>query len=606
MFRGGGRILHFAKQTGRGVAFCLSMKSFFKQNPDLIALPLTGTIFELNLRRELPLERLMMKNDQKQKIPPNDPANDYSEYRTRRRLIEAAVEKLSKGKLGDELLAEVIAETGCSAERAAQFFAGSGDLVLALYARFAGDLEERVTELPEGTVAERFAALMTIKFALMKPYREALAGLTEILADARSELGVFSPETETIRARVQAVLAAVLTGATDYREKPSGYVSGNLYAAYLGLMRLWLNDESQNNKKTRAALKVVCKTLSLTTPLLNLPLFELPLRGIERLTQTLLIPKEDAGETELAKNILRTLFRHRRLLSQFAECAAAPCAQCLALHLPKIKYFIRTKRPIHLVLPAFPAKSPNHRKTLGALPDKAEEQALIYLENVCEELCAHHEPGVRLTISSDGHVFSDLVGVSDENVTLYGQEIRNLLKCLSSENMIDTFSLPGLYENLDYPQMRAQLIEHYAQPVEELRRKAERVPQTKALVNGIHRFLFEDQTALEPARSRTQIRNECRETAYQVVRRSDAWGRLLADCFPQALRLSIHPQHPHSDKIGILLGASDDVWLTPWHGTAVQKGGKFKLMRRHEAEELGARLIEQNGRPDYFILETGK
>lgn len=539
-------------------------------------------------------------------MPLMNAATDYTEYRTRRRLIEAAIEHLSQGKLTDELLDEVILKTGCLPERAQQFFSNSGDLVLALYARFASDLEEHVVSLPAGTLAERFDALMKIKFVLMKPYRRLLAGLNDILSSRQNELGVFSPETEIIRARVQSVLAATVAGAADYREKPSGYISRNLYTAYLGLMWVWLKDESEDSKTALAALKLACKALSLTTPLLNLSIFELPIKGLERLTQSLFIPGEEQAETELATRILHILFKHRRLLPQFDDCSETPCAGCLALHLPKVKYFVRTKRPIHLVLPAFPAKSPNRRKTLGALPDKAEEQALIYLENICEEICWVYEPGVRLTISSDGHVFSDLVGVSDEDVSAYGKEIKKMLTRLSRKNLIDTFSLPSLYENIDYPEMRGQLIDQYAQTPEELHQKAARFPQTKALVNGIHRFLFEDQTVLQPERSRTQIRNECRELAYRVVQRSDAWGRLLADCFPMALRLSIHPQHPHSDKIGILLGASDDVWLTPWHGVAVKVNGKFKLMRRHEAEELGARLVNQKNRPDYFELEKGK
>ena len=92
--------------------------------------------------------------------------------------------------------------------------------------------------------------------------------------------------------------------------------------------------------------------------------------------------------------------------------------------------------------------------------------------------------------------------------------------------------------------------------------------------------------------------------AYQVVQRSDAWGRLLADCFPTALRLSIHPQPPHSEKIGILLGDADDVWITPWHGVAVWWAGRWRLMKRSDAEELGARLVERDGGPSHFEVSS--
>ena len=108
---------------------------------------------------------------------------------------------------------------------------------------------------------------------------------------------------------------------------------------------------------------------------------------------------------------------------------------------------------------------------------------------------------------------------------------------------------------------------------------------------------------METDRSRTKVRNEGGERTYQVIQRSDAWGRLLNDCFPAALRLSIHPQNPHSEKIGMLLGATNDAWLTPWHGVAVKTNGKFQLMRRHEAEALGASLVSLGGRPSHYQID---
>ena len=120
--------------------------------------------------------------------------------------------------------------------------------------------------------------------------------------------------------------------------------------------------------------------------------------------------------------------------------------------------------------------------------------------------------------------------------------------------------------------------------------------------NGIARFLFEDRAILEPLRSRTALRKECKELAYQVIQRSNAWSRLIADCFPQSLRLSIHPQDPHSEKIGILLTHAEDNWLTPWHGVVVLQDDRFTLTHSHKAEERGAKLVARDGRPSHFVL----
>ncbi len=108
------------------------------------------------------------------------------------------------------------------------------------------------------------------------------------------------------------------------------------------------------------------------------------------------------------------------------------------------------------------------------------------------------------------------------------------------------------------------------------------------MVNGIHRFLFEDEVVRSPGRSRTQSRKATHALAYEVVLRSEAWGALVARAFPDALRCSIHPQPAVSSKLGIHLVETADAWLTPWHAAAVLVGDRFSLMHRSDAEALGA------------------
>lgn len=44
--------------------------------------------------------------------------------------------------------------------------------------------------------------------------------------------------------------------------------------------------------------------------------------------------------------------------------------------------------------------------------------------------------------------------------------------------------------------------------------------------------------------------------------------------------------------------------MTPWHGVAVQTPSGYKLLKKTEAEALGAKLVRtRNGNPSYFILE---
>jgi pyoverdine/dityrosine biosynthesis protein Dit1 len=316
-------------------------------------------------------------------------------------------------------------------------------------------------------------------------------------------------------------------------------------------------------------------------------------------------PWEPADIAARATAVLRRLFRYRRLSPSAGGCAGAPCEHCLAPHLPRVRHSLRTGQPIHLVLPAFPAKSPSRRKTLGPLPDRAEELGLLHLQAVVDEMTSLHPPGVRLTVCSDGHVFSDLVGVTDEETSTYGRHVRETIERLGLSSL-DTFDMADRYESNDFASMRRQLVAEYAQPREEIEDRTRRSGHHRSLFNGIHRFLFEEQSGVRAGQSRTSLREECKGTAYEVIRRSDAWGRLIADCFPAALRLSIHPQDPHAEKIGILLGEADDAWQTPWHGVALHHPGGWKFVKRHEAEALGARLVERDGRPSHFELMEAK
>jgi pyoverdine/dityrosine biosynthesis protein Dit1 len=312
-------------------------------------------------------------------------------------------------------------------------------------------------------------------------------------------------------------------------------------------------------------------------------------------------PEPDAAQTEVSERILRTLFRHRRLQPGAGACATDPCPKCLAPHLPAVRRFVAAGEAVHFILPAFPAKSPNPRKVLGRLPDMAEELALRFLEGVCREIREVYAPGARVTICSDGRVFSDLVGVGEEDVTEYGRAVGAVLERAGASSL-DIFNLEDLYDGADPDLMRAQLWARYAEPLDVIEARARVYEHRRALFNGIHRFLFEDRLALEPGKSRNRVRVECKGRAFRVIQRSEAWGRLIRECFPSALRLSIHPQPPHSDKIGVLLGDAADAWLTPWHGVALRGPGGFRLVRRHEAEALGARLVERGGRPSHFVL----
>jgi pyoverdine/dityrosine biosynthesis protein Dit1/AcrR family transcriptional regulator len=538
--------------------------------------------------------------------------------RSRQRILESAVALLrEQGLSGEGQLVDSAAQAARVPVASARlFFHNDEELILAFYLRITSDLQLRAAALPDGGVSERFRALFVGKLELAGAYREAFAGLFAKMLDPRANIGVLSPQTELVRMRSRAAFANVVHGADDASSAPDDatQLTQSLYAAHLALLLIWSQDRSPDLKSTHAALELVCKLIDVFCRFRWMPLPGNLLENVSAIAGPLVDPPADPASTAVAREILGIIFRHRRLLPDAEKCATpAPqkshdksqstdnlCEHCLAPHLPLVRRFVGAGLPVHFVLPAFPAKSPNPEKVLGTSPDLAEEISLQFLEQLCSEIGKIHGPGARITICSDGLVFSDLVGVADSNVLSYGKEISAMIEQLDLSSL-ETFHMQDLYdEATSIPQMRESLCRHYAETAESIHQRLHSNKNQQALFNGIQRFLFEDRVVIDKGKSRTRIREECKTRTYEVVQRSDAWGRLVADCFPASLRLSIHPQPAHSEKIGILLGESPDVWLTPWHGVALKHNGAFRLVKRREAEETGASIVTKNGRP-YFM-----
>lgn len=307
-----------------------------------------------------------------------------------------------------------------------------------------------------------------------------------------------------------------------------------------------------------------------------------------------------SDDLALAKQLLDYVFRYRRVLDASDPCAATPCETCYGYQLPKVLDAVAAGRPLQFLILAFPAKSPNQRKVLGELPDMAERVAIEFLQSFCDHVGGFYPPGATVRICSDGHVFSDLVGVRDDAVTAYRDELAKMIADTGGQS-IDLYTLDDAFPEASYPDMRRRLEDTFAQDLEALRAQVRTDPDRRALFNGIHRFLFEDCSALQPDRSRSQLREQCKDLAYRVIRRSDAWSRLVAGAHPAGVRLSIHPQPCHSEKIGFHLVKTRDNWLTPWHSVALDDGTSLTLVKRSEAERLNAALVWRHARPSHFV-----
>lgn len=240
----------------------------------------------------------------------------------------------------------------------------------------------------------------------------------------------------------------------------------------------------------------------------------------------------------------------------------------------------------------------------------AERQALKFLGHLCERVRRFHAPGARVILCSDGRVFSDVVGMLEEHVTAYQVEISRMIEELGLSHLITTFNLDDLFGSLSFNEMRSELMSRHAQSLEALQEKVRRggkpgsdreSDDAQRMYCGITRFLVEDAARPDQTMSKTAIQKDCKARAYEVIRRSNAWSGLVESQFPDSVRLSIHPQACGAAKLGIRLMEAES-WMTPWHGVAVKVGGRFFLLKRSEAEALGATMVQSGSQPSHYEL----
>ncbi|MFF0793740.1 L-tyrosine/L-tryptophan isonitrile synthase family protein [Streptomyces spiralis] len=302
----------------------------------------------------------------------------------------------------------------------------------------------------------------------------------------------------------------------------------------------------------------------------------------------------DALPTRIGTEILNLLLPHHRT----TDLAPVPApVEAFPHQLRRIADFVREGAPVVFTLPGFPCKSPNPAKVLGHLPDQGERLSLTFLNTLCTQIERIYPPGVRVIICSDGHVFGDLIHVPDHHIDAYADDLRIQIARLGLDRL-SVFDLRDILGDLPHDTKRARVHDRYAPTLDALRAEVHADDQALALYRGITRFLVEDTADWTGTRSALQ--RACRQRAYGVIQRSRAWGDLIAEHHPHAVRLSIHPQPVGAPKFGIRLLDAPDAWTTPWHSAALHRAdGTWMLVPRATAARLG-RLIQRDGRPSHF------
>ncbi|GAB1317005.1 Pyoverdine/dityrosine biosynthesis protein [Madurella fahalii] len=329
----------------------------------------------------------------------------------------------------------------------------------------------------------------------------------------------------------------------------------------------------------------------------------------------------------------------------------------------RVYEFVRRQARLEFCLPAFPCKSSNPDKVFGVMPDRGEQLALEHLHAFLEAVGDVYKPGAKLWIVSDGHVFSDCIGVDDQTVDQYNAQLLKMSSAVSQrhrakdwigfKSLVDMFDLrhcaTEMQNCLGLPAMdshiatqrttaaelsRQMLVHSCGTDPAALRARIKAADHSALkLYRGFSRFMVEDlsRNRYTSHLSRAKLKQLASKVAFEMIQRNDAYSNLVELFFPHHVRLSIHAHDNSGPKFGIRMfspnvRALDNLSLasgemrsvdllhvpTPWHNCIATVSGqptivmtKSKVVRDALAEgEFNGDWADEGhgGKAGHFLL----
>ncbi|GAB7336005.1 hypothetical protein MBLNU13_g08832t1 [Cladosporium sp. NU13] len=293
-------------------------------------------------------------------------------------------------------------------------------------------------------------------------------------------------------------------------------------------------------------------------------------------------------------NVLEKYGTHVGLSDTTAPTGPIPWSGKLRF-LPHVYHHISRSTPVQLTIPAFPCKSLNREnKVLGHLPDLGEELALRRLNTIAESVKEVYEFGAIVNIASDGVLFNDVLGISDQHCWAYGAELEAIIKEQKLENVrfrpcmsvLGFIYDDGLTEKvfLDTALICREKLETRSAPTEQhLTALIKSDKDTMLTYCGMVKFLqseMETSATLKELGSSAKIRLY-KKTAKMMMRRSEAFTGAIRALFPHHVRLSMHPSSGASKLSVALIPAADGGFQkSPLHSAG------YKLESRRRWKQL--------------------
>lgn len=260
----------------------------------------------------------------------------------------------------------------------------------------------------------------------------------------------------------------------------------------------------------------------------------------------------------------------------------------------KLAPFVSSGKTIQFVMLGYPFKSTNHRdKTIGEMPDMAEEVSIQNFRRFGQAISQVHPAGVQLNIASDGYVFNDLLEEKDQVVEAYGE----FVKAMTQDTPVSLFNLMDFYQGASLQSARDKVMDQFGITDVELEKRILFDADVNALYRGMIHFM-EEEVAFKPFPSRNQLHKFAKALARKMMFRNEAYSHLVSQEFSTAIRLSMHPSTNNGAKYSFQLVPGPKSRFSPWHSALlVSRNGEHETIHKKDAEAAGYELVMREGRP---------
>ncbi|GKT61457.1 pyoverdine/dityrosine biosynthesis protein [Colletotrichum tofieldiae] len=286
---------------------------------------------------------------------------------------------------------------------------------------------------------------------------------------------------------------------------------------------------------------------------------------------------------------------------------------------PRVEEYVKKGESVKMIIPAFPWKSINRTdKVTGVLPDLGEDLALARLNDLCVEIGKVYTHGAEVHIATDGLVFNDVVGISDDETWEYGATLMDMAaqKGYDGIKLLRVMDFLGLTKE-DEPLTREKYMElvdesrqtleaQFGDPDKDVRAMIDTDNDTLMTYRGFIRFLETDlrnSPVAAHAKSGHKYRKVVKEVAMKMMMRAESFTKIILATCPDHVRLSIHPSSG-AVKLSMPLLVEkhnpDGFPRTPWHSSiAVSLDGGYRSLHAKDVRDTHD-LVMRDGRPWCF------